>query len=128
VNRSGYTDDCDGWALIRWRGAVASSIKGKRGQAMLKDLLTALDAMPSKRLIRSELVEHGELCAIGVLGAARGLPMADFDPEDNDLLATTFDVARPLIQEIEFVNDESGSTPERRWTMVRQWVASKCQS
>ena len=91
MSRSGYNDECDdNWALIRWRGAVKSAIKGKRGQAMLKDLLAALDAMPNKRLIRGELVEQGEYCAIGVLGAARGLPMADFDPEDNELLAKTF--------------------------------------
>ena len=33
MSRSGYTDECDGWELVRWRGAVNSAIRGKRGQA-----------------------------------------------------------------------------------------------
>lgn len=44
MSRSGYNDDCDGWALIRWRGAVNSAINGKRGQAFLRELVAALDA------------------------------------------------------------------------------------
>lgn len=42
MSRSGYTDDCDDqWALIRWRGAVNSAIKGKRGQQALRGRLDA---------------------------------------------------------------------------------------
>lgn len=26
MSRSGYVDDCDVWALIRWRGAVKQAI------------------------------------------------------------------------------------------------------
>ena len=29
MSRSGYTDECDGWELVRWRGAVNSAIRGK---------------------------------------------------------------------------------------------------
>lgn len=32
MSRCGYSDDYDQWALIRWRGAVESAIRGKRGQ------------------------------------------------------------------------------------------------
>jgi hypothetical protein len=46
MSRSGYSDDHSEWDLIRWRGAVASAIRGKRGQAFLRELLVALDAMP----------------------------------------------------------------------------------
>lgn len=35
MSRSGYTDDCDGWQLIMYRGAVASAIRGARGQRLL---------------------------------------------------------------------------------------------
>lgn len=56
MSRSGYTEDCDGWDLIRWRGAVASAIRGKRGQAFLREALAALDAMPEKQLISHDLV------------------------------------------------------------------------
>lgn len=45
--------------MIRWRGAVASAIRGKRGQAFLREMLAALDAMPEKRLIAGSLVFDG---------------------------------------------------------------------
>lgn len=60
MSRSGYTEDCeDDWALIRWRGAVNSAIRGKRGQAFLREMLAALDVMPEKRLIAGNLVFDG---------------------------------------------------------------------
>lgn len=50
MSRSGYSDDYDfdNWQLIRWRGAVNSAINGRRGQAFLKELLTAIEALPEK--------------------------------------------------------------------------------
>lgn len=61
MSRSGYVDDmCDQWALIRYRGAVSSAIRGKRGQAFLREMLAALDAMPEKRLISGVLVFDGQ--------------------------------------------------------------------
>ena len=68
MSRSGYSDECDGWDLIRWRGAVASAIRGQRGQAFLREMLSALDAMPEKRLISEELERDGEVCAMGAVG------------------------------------------------------------
>ena len=66
MSRSGYTDECDGWELVRWRGAVNSAIRGKRGQAFLNEMVTALDAMQEKRLV-SGLLEtgDGDCCALG---------------------------------------------------------------
>lgn len=132
MSRSGYTDDLDNWPLIQWRGRVASSIRGKRGQAMLRELLAALDAMPDKRLIDEELVNtEGEVCALGALGKARGIDMAQLDSEDYERVAQAFGVAEPLIQEIEYMNDEYNEsrydvtmTPEKRWQKMREWVAS----
>lgn len=65
MSRSGYTDDgwddeSAQWASIRYNGALKSAIRGKKGQAFLKDLLAALDAMPEKRLIREQLVIDGD--------------------------------------------------------------------
>jgi hypothetical protein len=61
MSRSGYTEECeDNWQTIRWRGAVKSAIRGKRGQAFLREMLAALDAMPEKRLIAGDLVFKGE--------------------------------------------------------------------
>jgi hypothetical protein len=61
MSRSGYTDDQeDQWAFIRYRGAVTSAIRGKRGQAFLREMLASLDAMPDKRLITGALVFDGQ--------------------------------------------------------------------
>ncbi len=129
MSRSNYSDDGeDQWGLIRWRGQVASSIRGKRGQALLIETLAALDAMPNKVLIASELTFNGEFCTLGVVGQARGIPLADIDPEAIDCVAKLFDVAEPLVREIVYENDECGrwdETPQHRWTRMRQWVAGK---
>lgn len=116
------------WDMIRWRGAVASAIRGKRGQAFLRELLVALEAMPDKRLITEDLVCEGEVCALGALGRARKLEMSRIDPEDYDGIADAFDIAPALVREIEWENDECGSsreTPEERWIRVRAWVRSR---
>jgi len=128
MSRSGYSEDLDDWDLIRWRGQVASAIRGKRGQKLLKDLLAALDAMPEKELIAEELeAEDGAVCALGCLGKARGLNMSNLDPEDPDQVAVAFDIAPQLAQEIVYENDEGryGETPQQRWTRMRAWVASR---
>jgi hypothetical protein len=59
MSRSGYHDDGGGWSLICWRGAVAAAMRGKRGQAFLKEMLAAFDAMPEKRLVAGRLVFDG---------------------------------------------------------------------
>lgn len=122
MSRSGYTDDIDdNWRHIMWRGRVASSIRGKRGQALLCELLEALNAMPDKRLYpNSFATASGEYCTLGVLGAARGTKMDDLgdaeDGCDEKLVADRFGVAAPLVQEIMFMNDEQVS--EHRYVDV----------
>lgn len=132
MSRSGYSNggDDDEWSLIRWRGQVASATRGKRGQAMLRDLLAALEAMSQKRLIAHDLIANGEVCAIGSLGLARGVEMEGLDVENYRSIAQTFDVAAPLVQEIEWMNDEGTwqETPEQRWSRMRDWVASQIKA
>jgi hypothetical protein len=129
MSRSGYSDDCDGWALIRWRGAVASAIRGERGQKLLRDLAAALDAMPVKALVSDELVtNHGEVCALGALGCARGMQdtMRKIDPEDREAVASAFNIAPALAAEIVYENDDwLGETPEHRWLRMRRWVGNQ---
>ena len=127
MSRAGYSEDCDGWALIRWRGQVASAIRGKRGQAFLRELIEALDAMPEKRLIANDLEAAGNVCAIGSVGARRGTDMSKLDPEDPDGIASAFGIAQQLVREIEFMNDEAAwnETPEERWARMRAWAASQ---
>lgn len=132
MSRSGYSDDYDnGWQLIMWRGAVKSAIRGKRGQAFLREMLSALDALPEPRLISDALVEDGEVCAIGSVGVRRGVDMGLLDPDEPDAIAKAFGIAGALVQEIEYINDDdvysyqSGVTPEQRFIRVRAWVAKQ---
>jgi hypothetical protein len=128
MSRSGYSDDCDGWALIRWRGAVTSSIRGKRGQAFLKELASALDAMSEKRLIPNELQSaSGEFCTLGVIGHRRGLDLSKADPYDREAVSAMFGISPAMAAEIVFENDEAtwyNEAPEARWHRMRQWVES----
>lgn len=139
MSRSGYSDDLDDrWQFIMWRGTVASAIRGKRGQAFLKEMLAAMDALPVKRLVANELAapdlipcshwglfEAESVCAIGSVGKARGIDMSKLDPDDSATVAGTFGIAGPMAQEIVWINDEAGpwkETPERRFERVRAWI------
>lgn len=132
MSRSGYYegyDDDDQWQLIRYRGMVASATRGKRGQALFKDILIAMNGMPSKRLIARELEQKdGAVCAIGAAGKLRGVDMSKLDPEDAETVAGKFDIADCLAREIVWENDECGrrkETPEERFIRMRRWVRSQ---
>ena len=127
MSRSGYCDDGeDVLALGRWRAQVASSIRGKRGQQFMRELVDALDALPEKRLIANDLETAGNVCAIGSVGLKRGVDMSKLDPEDPYSIAGVFGIAHQLVQEIEYMNDEAfyGKGPEERWKFMRDWAAS----
>ncbi len=102
-------------------------------------MLDALDAMPEKALVVGELeTPEGDVCALGALGKVRGIDMSKVDPEDPPQVASAFDIAEPLAQEIVYMNDEHfdtwwdetqkrsiSLTPEQRWGKMREWVAGK---
>lgn len=133
MSRAGYTDDNDSdYPMALWRGAVQSAIRGKRGQAFLKEMLAAFDALPQKRLIAHELIANGEACAIGTVGLARGIDMSKLNPEAYNAIAKIFGISAALVREIEYENDDedgyyqrSTVTPEQRFERVRKWVASQ---
>jgi hypothetical protein len=132
MSRSGYDgDDCENvgmWGM--WRGQVASAIRGKRGQAFLRELVEALDALPSKRLIQNALQDAGDVCAIGSVGVKRGVNMEPLDVHDAETLSGVFGIAHQLVREIEFINDDERryETPEERWARVRVWAQSNLRS
>jgi hypothetical protein len=133
MNRSGYQDDDDIWAIIRWRGCVQSAIRGRRGQRLLRELAEAMDAMPNKRLIAGALTRSGDYCALGVVGAARGIPLDHLDPEESEHVAKALDIADALAREIAYQNDEGvlhywDETPEARWRRMRAWVQDQLQN
>ena len=132
MGRSGCVEfeECgheENWAYIRWRGAVESSISGKRGQKMLKDLLKALDEMPKKELIADAFETELGCCALGALAKDRGMDTNELPYDDIGLVAETFEVANALVQEIMFLNDEifAEEGPVHRWQKMRKWVEKK---
>lgn len=127
MSRSGYVDECDDILMLgRWRAQVKNSIRGKRGQAFLKELASAMDAMPVKELIANELItENGECCTIGVVCKSRGLDVSKVNVEEPDQVGELVGITHQMAAEIEFENDEgcfTHETPEERWVRMRNWV------
>lgn len=54
-----------------WWQAVKNALRGRKGQAVLRELREALLALPEKRLIEGFVACDGEVCAIGALAAHR---------------------------------------------------------
>lgn len=144
MSRSNYSDDCENLEL--WRGNVERTIKGKKGQALLRELEAALVALPEKRLISDDMARmdeahpaDSEVCALGCVALKRGLDqgkdrltvlkeiMEQF-PEGCEAseLADDFDISEMLAREITYVNDEMApDRPEKRYEYVLSWVRSK---
>jgi len=127
MSRSGYFDGDDEWAIICWRGAVASATRGARGQKLLGDMLVALDSLPDKKLIAARLEVDGSVCALGAVGKMRGLDMSELDPYDSETMASTFGIAPALAREIVYENDEAvlEEPPEHRFERMRRWASSQ---
>ncbi len=131
MGRSGYSEDYDdnGTGCL-YRGAVESAIRGRRGQAFLKEMLAAMDALPEKKLIAGDLVNDDGACAIGSVAIKRGVDVSAIEPEDAETIAKTFGIAPSLAREIEFENDDDfgftgNETPEQRFFRVRKWIVSQ---
>lgn len=125
MSRSGYSDDLDQRDLAMWRGQVTNSIRGKRGQAFLRELALAMDAMPEKKLIAGELINaEGECCAVGVVCKSRGLDVSEVDYDDTYQVGDLVNITHQMAAEIEYENDEGGwkETPAERWDRIRKWV------
>lgn len=138
MSRAGYSDDLDNWQWIKWRGQVASAIRGKRGQAFLRELLAALDSLPEKKLVAQEFEAEGAVCALGSVARQRGVDLSQFDPEDYEVgerIGAALGIAQQLAREIMYENDEFRlwdpgvgriKDPDReaaaRWEHMRAWV------
>lgn len=132
MSRAGYSDDLDPLEMGRWRGRVASALRGKRGQAFLRELLADLDALPQKRLVSSEFDNGCDVCALGSVGRSRGVDMSKWYTGDEydecfEGVGDVLGIANPMAREIMFWNDEGGrnETPEERFTRMRKWVADQ---
>jgi hypothetical protein len=135
MRRSGYSDDYgddEPWQLIMWRGAVASAFRGRRGQAFLREMVAALDAMPIKELAADSLrYADGSVCALGAVAAARGVNVQSLDPYDTEAVAATFGVAQAMVREIVYENDENcwgKESPAARWARMRTWAEGQIRN
>lgn len=131
MSRSGYSDDCENVNL--WRGAVERAIRGRRGQAFLREMASSLDAMPDKSLVAEELVTvGGDVCALGSVAITRKIATDGLDPEDYSSIARTFGISSAMAQEIMYQNDEGeyriDETPQQRWQRMRKWVGQNLGS
>lgn len=122
MSRSGYCDDNDDpLAFGRWRQAVKRALEGKRGQALLRELVQVLDEMDDKRLhAGSFATPAGEFCTLGVLGAKRGTKMDDLgdgDDCDHVTVGQRFGIAPAMAAEIMYMNDEC-AVDEWKWVDV----------
>jgi len=142
VSRGYYGEgDWDNPAIHLAQSWLDRAIKSKRGQAFLRELIAALDAMPDKRLVRGNFTCADGLCTLGAVGQSRGVDLAPLqrlaariedDPDDgeaigelNDATAGAFGVARSLVAEIMWRNDDSGDDPAVRWKQMRHWAATQ---
>lgn len=142
MSRSGYDDcDCGDYRLANlYRANVDRAFAGKRGQAFLKEMLAAMDALPDKKLIFGVMQEDsGEVCAIGSVGKARGIDMErlnrlaeEDDPQLAFAISRKFGITRHMAAEIMFMNDGYRhaweETPEARFTRMRKWIESQIHS
>ena len=134
MSRSGYNEggDQENWDYIRWRGAVTSAIRGKKGQAFLREMREALDAIPIKELAAEVLVEDkvavdGEspkACALGVIALKRKLDVSRIDIDFWEGIHHSFNISNALAREIIWINDEAyyPKNDAERWRAVRWWV------
>lgn len=136
MSRSGCSEDgdFDQWNYIRWRGQVASAMRGARGQSFLREAIQALEELPEKKLAPgsfAEPEEGGNFCTLGAVGRKRGTDMSHLQrmaEEDDDASAdagAAFNIARAMAAEIMFENDDGGrpgETREQRWERMHRWL------
>lgn len=72
--RIGYSEEEDYPGQFNlWQANCERSLRGKNGQAALRELEAALLALPDKRLIAQKMIDaDGEVCAIGALAKYKG--------------------------------------------------------
>ena len=125
MSRVEYGDDCEHMWLYQQHTDAA--INGRRGQAFLREIVDALDALPAKRLAANVLVgTDGEVCAMGAVAIARGLDTSGIEDTDHDAVAKALGIAPRLAMEIAYLNDDDDSEmDEHRFARMRAWAVRR---
>ena len=127
MNRSGYGEgDCSEEEADEWFRSVADAIRSDAGQAFLRELADALDAMRDKVLIDGHLINaQGDCCALGALCRARGIDTEDMG-SDAECVAERLGAPLPLAAEVVDQNDGyRNEIPDARWHRMRRWVEGR---
>jgi hypothetical protein len=135
MSRLYYSDNDYDQEIGVARGRRLSAIRSQRGQRFLRDLVAALDALPTPELHSGALEDSktGCCCAFGAVRRLRGVESVKlwFHPEDEDItpdsLAEPFDVSPTLAWAVVQANedmheDNSEQGRRRRWAEVRDWA------
>ena len=133
-------DDCSTSEEGLRRGWLQSAIRGQRGQRFLRELVAALDALPTPELSSGALedAKTGCCCAFGAVRRLRGPENVGiwFHPEEEDMtpdnLAEPFGVSNTLAWAVVQVNedmseDNTEQARRRRWAEVRSWAVRHLQ-
>ena len=135
--RVSYSDD-EEWPgqFELWQANCRRSRRGRKGQAALRELESALIAMPVQELHAVVLVEDsGEACAIGAMLVGRLISKgmsrvqaisecARLDPGDVEEHGVELGMPRLVAWSVAVKNDEypAYETPTARYTRVLRWV------
>lgn len=139
------SDDYDPLAAGRWERNLAQSIKGKRGQAALRAIHTALVNLPSKRLIADTFhTPDGDYCMVAAWAAGNGVDMPEWlngsedrwghlPPDELEILAWAtgvLNISVTLAWQLLWINDDNYwgqrvETDEERYERVMGWVEAR---
>lgn len=143
-----YDEDFPNQAAL-YHANTERALKGKRGQAFLKELEAALLMLPEKVLIEGSICREGAVCANGALALKRKVdagmqipealkwleenkPDDDFNGGDagqtGDFMEKHFGILSRLAVHTAFVNDEHRQTDHSdhgRYEKVLSWVRSQ---
>lgn len=141
--RIGYSESEDYPGQFElWQANCQRSLQGRKGQAALRELETALLALPVKRLIAEEVENaDGEVCTIGALAKFRGLITDEMKAQgeyDMEGVGVKLGIPRMVAWKIVEVTDiqlpdsfhyyNTPVSPEYRYQKVLAWVQSQIQS
>ncbi len=147
--RIGFSDDEEfPGQFYLWEANCNRSLRGRAGQAALKELEAALLEMPQKRLIQHALSDaEGGVCAIGQLALTvklrRGMSEVDARRELERESSDDFDTAQYARKHLGFpklvawsvvcenddlIGNARKETPEQRYERVLGWVRSQVRA
>lgn len=135
-------------ATYLFQKSVENAIKGKSGQALLREIEAALLELPEKKLLGSGVCEGGEVCMLGAVAVARAMKAgktraqamvtlelgAQQWGQGDDENDKTFKFLRRalgikqecLAWQLVFENDECYvPSPEERYVRMLKWVQEK---